>query len=243
LQKHSQKNLRSEFFMPIIKLDDVQLFYQERGNPDSTEVLLALHAASANGDMLGWALPRNHAFRIIVPDQRGHGKTPNPAPNFHLARFIDDMLNLLEALEIKQVHGIGYSLGGAVLLGIAQSYPEKLKSLVIIGATHRAPTPEQLTELAGPLHERTGLVLETTHPERGIRVGWHEDLVKLRKLRIPVALIGGDRDEVQSLEAFVELYNTLPQSQLLIVPNCYHLEYHTNSLVRTFLNSHYESII
>lgn len=229
--------------MPMIRLDGLDLFYQERGNVESREVLMVLHAASAQGDYMGWALPRTQPFRILLPDQRGHGKTPNPAPNFHMPRLVDDILNLVDALDIDQFHGVGYSMGGGVLLGIAQTTPERLKSLAIIGATHHAPTPEQLTALAGPLEQRRGLVLETTHPERGVRVGWEVQPEKLRSLNIPVALIGGDREQVHPPENFVELYHLLPNAQLLIAPQCNHLEYHTHPFVKTFLQQHYEQIL
>lgn len=230
--------------MPVQPIGDLNLFYQVRGDPNSREVLLALHPATVNGDLFSWALPRarNH-LRILLPDQRGHGKTANPAPDMHMSRLIDDMLGLLDALDVRRLHGVGYSMGAAVLLGIAQEAPEKVKSLLLMGATHRAPTPEQLMYLAGPLDHRKGVVLEATHPVTGIRGGWTIELARLNRLHTPVAIIGGDREQVQDVEAYVELYRALHDAQLYIVPDCDHFGFHTNPAVRHYLEAWYRTLV
>lgn len=56
----------------------------------------------------------------------------------------DDMVNFLDALEIKSTHLIGYSCGAYVGCYMAANYPDKVKSLITIGggATPRADGAE-----------------------------------------------------------------------------------------------------
>lgn len=226
--------------MPTIQLDDLPLFYQDSGQGEET--LLALHPSTVSGLLFQWALPKNGRFRVLLPDQRGHGQTPNPAPDFHLYRFVDDMLRLLDALNIETLHGIGYSLGASVLLGMAVRQPERFQSLILIGAHHRRPTPDQLTALAGPPDQRQGLVAEIMHPERGIGVGGNFDLGALGRLACPVHLIAGDRDPVADLEGYLALFRALPKGRLLVVPNCAHFGFHAHPLVLAQLHSIYENL-
>ena len=226
--------------MPVIQLDNLPLYYQDIGDGD--DVLLALHPSTVSGTLFQWALPKNDRFRVLLPDQRGHGQTPNPAPNMHMTRLIDDMLDFLDALDINEFHGIGYSMGAAVLLGLATQIPERIKSLIIIEANHRPPTDEQFTHLAGPIEERKGIVREIMHPERGIGVGWEYDLADLARLKSPVYLIAGDRDPVNHLEGALELYRALPDGRLLVVPECAHFGFHTNPLVLKQLKMLYDEV-
>lgn len=224
--------------MPTLILDDLPLFYQEIG--EGPEVLLALHASTASGKLLQWALPKNERFRVLLPDQRGHGKTPNPAPDFHISRFITDMWNFLDALNITEVHGLGYSMGAGVLMGMATQQPERFRSLILIGSHHQRPTPEQIIELAGKPEERTGLTRDIFDTERGVWAKDRLDLAAFRNVYCPVHLIGGDRDPVTDLVGYLELYHTLPQADLLIVPNAGHFGFHTSPLVRQYLQSLYD---
>ncbi len=226
--------------MPIIRIDDLPLFYQELG--DGSDVLLALHPSTVSGNMFQWALPQIERFRVLLPDQRGHGDTPNPAPDFHLIRFIDDMLNFIELMELGSIYGVGYSLGAAVLLGIAEEQPERFKALILFGASYRRPNEIQLSQLAGPPEQRTGIVAEIMHPERGVGVGRDFDLSALAKVTCPVHLICGDRDPVAPLEDNVSLFRALRHGRLLVVPQCGHFGFHNHPLVMQHLHQLYDEL-
>ncbi len=227
--------------MPVIMLDDLRLFYQDIGQGE--DILLALHPSTVSGDLFKWALPQNERFRVLLPDQRGHGKTVNPAPDFHRHRFVDDMLNLVEVLEFGTIHGIGYSLGAGVLLGMAEQQPERFRSLILIGANYRLPNEFQLTQLAGPPEQRSGLVQNIMDPELGIGVGDDISLNALSKVNCPVNLIAGDRDPVSPLEDNVTMLRALSQGRLFVVPHCGHYGFHTHPLVLQHLQMVYEDTL
>ena len=226
--------------MPIIHLDNLAVSYQILR--EGEEAVLALHPSTVSGALFQWAAPKNDKFRVYLPDQRGHGKTPNPEGHFHMQQLIDDMLSFVDMLEIDRFHAVGYSMGATVLLGMAYQQPERFQSLVVIGTNYRPPTQAEFSQIAGPLEERKGLAYEVMHPERGIHIGWDFELANFAHLTCPVAIISGDRDPVSPLEDILQLFRTLPDGRLVVVPHCGHFGYHTNPMVQTFLQGWYDNL-
>ena len=98
------------------------------------EPVLLLHCSSASGsewDSLCAKL--GAAFRTIVPDQWGCGKSPpwTGKSAFTLAQEAAPVLEILDALD-ESVHLIGHSYGGGVALHIARTRPGKVRSLTLI---------------------------------------------------------------------------------------------------------------
>lgn len=99
-----------------------RIHYTEHGDG---EPLVLLHGFAVNGD-LNWRLPGlqqklAEEFRVIVPDQRGHGASGS-APAYGIA-MVDDLRRLLDHLGVDRAHVAGYSLGGVVTLKFATSIP------------------------------------------------------------------------------------------------------------------------
>lgn len=91
------------------------LFSETIGSGEPTLVLL--HGVAGNGavfkpliDALKWP------GRIIVPDLRGHGRSPH-ARHYGMAHHAADVADLLEPNEA--VHVVGHSMGGGVALVLA----------------------------------------------------------------------------------------------------------------------------
>jgi pimeloyl-ACP methyl ester carboxylesterase len=72
-------------------------------------------------------------FRVVIPDQIGFGKSSKPE-NYHYT-FQALALNtrdLLDQLEIKQVHVLGHSMGGMLATRFALMFPDRSQSLVLV---------------------------------------------------------------------------------------------------------------
>lgn len=95
------------------------LFSETVGNGEPTLVLL--HGVSANGAVFR---PLVHALanwpgRIIIPDLRGHGRSPH-ARHYGLAHHAADIADLLE--PHARVDLVGHSMGGGVALVLANGF-------------------------------------------------------------------------------------------------------------------------
>ncbi|WP_284141399.1 alpha/beta fold hydrolase [Virgibacillus sp. LDC-1] len=120
--------------MPTIKVNDVHLFYEDRG---SGEALILLHGLTGSHHMLMQELENFQAdFRVIAIDARGHGKSDKPR-SYTLADHIEDVIQLMDALDIPEANLLGMSMGTYVAQGVAIAVPDRIKKMILIsGSTH-----------------------------------------------------------------------------------------------------------
>ena len=120
--------------MPKIKVKDVNLNYESFGEGFPLIMILGLES---NIDWWGRSLLRkisNH-FRVIVFDNRGTGRSDAPDIKFTLKTLIEDTVGLMDALNIKQAHVFGHSMGGRIAQGVVLNYPKRVKKLIICSSS------------------------------------------------------------------------------------------------------------
>ena len=107
-------------------------------------------------------------WRVIAPDQRGHGNSDR-ADDYTREGFVSDAAAVIELLGTGPVPVVGHSLGGLNALQLAAWHPEAVRALIIedipaaltpggaaehLGflerARHRADTREELLAALGP---------------------------------------------------------------------------------------------
>jgi len=77
--------------------------------------------------------------RVIAPDMRGFGFTERPAnpadsSAYSMAAWVQQAVDLLDALEIDQADLLGNSFGGALALALAITHPQRVRRLVLMGS-------------------------------------------------------------------------------------------------------------
>ncbi|MEZ5567883.1 MAG: alpha/beta hydrolase [Halioglobus sp.] len=81
-------------------------------------------------------------YRCIVPDHIGYGFSDKPDDVDHpLSFFVECITQTLDAAGVERCTLVGNSLGGAVALGLALEYPERVEKLILMA-------PGGLSELA-----------------------------------------------------------------------------------------------
>ena len=75
------------------------------------------------------------SFQLILIDSRGHGHSDKPENSaaYELRTRVTDIASVLNDLDIKQAHYMGYSMGGWMGYGITIYMPQRFRSLVIGG--------------------------------------------------------------------------------------------------------------
>lgn len=118
--------------MPTIRTKEVTLYYEEMGQG---EPLLLLHGlGSSTAD---WVLQMEvfaQYYRVVAVDMRGHGRSTKPPGPYTIPMFAADVTAVLQALEIPSAHVLGISLGGMIAFQLAVSYPQMVKSLIIVNS-------------------------------------------------------------------------------------------------------------
>lgn len=71
-------------------------------------------------------------FTCIVPDNRGAGQSDKPeVESYTTDQMSDDIIGIMDALNIKEAHVIGVSMGGAIAQMVALKQPYRVKSLIL----------------------------------------------------------------------------------------------------------------
>jgi len=119
--------------MPILNLDDIDLYYEITGDG---EPLLFIHGLGSS--CRDWEQQVQFfagRYQVIAVDVRGHGKSGKPAGPYSMALFAMDAAKLLQALGAAPAHVVGISMGGMIAFQLAVSHPELVKSLVIVNSS------------------------------------------------------------------------------------------------------------
>lgn len=125
-------------------LDDSTLAYLER--PGSGPAVMLVHGFSANKDTWLAMIPELPSdWRIIVPDLAGHGETESQAnASFLLTQQAERLHQLRSQLGIEKMHLVGNSMGGAISLIYAATYPEQVATLTLMdSAGMTSPVPSE----------------------------------------------------------------------------------------------------
>ena len=77
--------------------------------------------------------------RVIAPDMRGFGFTERPAnpadsSTYSMAAWVQQAVDLLDAMKIAQADLVGNSFGGALALALAIAHPQRVRRLVLMGS-------------------------------------------------------------------------------------------------------------
>ena len=202
------------------------------------EPLLLLHGFTGTGD--DW----KHVFadplagyRIIAPDLPGHGRSPNPRHNFKFADIARDLFALLDQLGIDRVKSIGMSAGANTLLHMATQQPDRIIAFVHVSGTPRFPDQARvimrtMTEESRSPAEWNEMRARHALGDDQIRALWRharefaddrDDMnftaASLSRIAARTLIVHGDRDPLYPVELAVELFRSIPNAQLCVVPD------------------------
>jgi len=71
--------------------------------------------------------------RLIAFDQRGHGLSDKPTPrgSYATSALVDDVRDLMDALDVERADVLGHSLGGGVALHFTLAHRSRVRRLVL----------------------------------------------------------------------------------------------------------------
>lgn len=121
--------------MPVIKINHTSVHVQEM-NKGAKETILLIHGMFSNLSVYYFNIAPILAkqFHVVMYDLKSHGMSGKEKDGYDLNSLTDDLLALMETLELKAVHLVGYSFGGLVALRMASRFPGRVKKLAVIEA-------------------------------------------------------------------------------------------------------------
>lgn len=235
--------------MSKLSINGMNMHYETHG---TGYPLILLHGGlNANAAWKACVPSLAKHFQVILPDNRGSGRSDNPAGHLTYHMMADDVAALIKDLQLDKPFVGGWSDGGQIALELGMHHPNVTAGL-ILGATW-VRFDEQYLNFAsllgfnGPgdvdleqFHTllRSVNMLDTyvaQHPGglaqlntivKQLSVLWMTDLnyqpADLAKISVPSLIVLGDRDQAISIDQAVHLYHQITDAELAIVPNAAH---------------------
>ena len=138
----------------------IRLAYIEAGNPNG-EPLLLLHGFTDSSRSFSPMVPYLSRYRLLIPDQRGHGASDAPECCYGSSQFAYDARLFLDALGVKRAAVAGHSLGSMVAISLASDHRERVSKVILIGSTALVPVKrgdwlyDSVAAMKGPLDPAT----------------------------------------------------------------------------------------
>ncbi|WP_129794114.1 alpha/beta fold hydrolase [Sphingosinicella sp. CPCC 101087] len=112
----------------------LRLAYVELGDPDGPPLLL-LHGYTDSSRVWTILAPQLGRYRMLIPDQRGHGASDAPACCYTMEQLAEDARLFLDAMGVERAAVAGHSMGSMVAQVLAAEHPDQVTRLVLVGST------------------------------------------------------------------------------------------------------------
>jgi len=115
--------------------DGVELFHREWGNG---RPVLFVHAWALSSAMWTYQIADlgQRGFRCIAFDRRGHGRSDVPNGGYDLDTLADDLADVIEQLDLRDVVLVGMSMGSNEILHyVGRHGTERISRIALLGPT------------------------------------------------------------------------------------------------------------
>jgi pimeloyl-ACP methyl ester carboxylesterase len=205
--------------------------------------LLFLHGALGSQEHFS-ALKTNlsNDFEMYSFDFKGHGDTEIPDGDFSIQNFAEEVIAFLNQNKIQKTNIFGYSMGGYVGLYLAKNFPERIEKLFTLATKWHwtLENAERESKMLNPtiikekvpkyadsmlqLHGAKWEILMEKTAAMMVELGANPTFKNsdFETIETPVLVGVGDKDVMVSLDETIQVYRSLPNAQLLVMPNTTH---------------------
>ncbi len=207
--------------------------------------LLLLHGALGSKAQFDTIQPvlQQHGFSTDAINFAGHGGFAIPLQGYNFNVFANDILQYADVNKIEKLNLFGYSMGGYAALYFAKLHPGRVNRIATlnvkfnwdplstqkeIGLLNAEKMIEKVPSYAEKLMYQHGLniwkqVLQST---ADMMEKLSKDFVltqeDFKQIKMPVLLGVGDKDTTTSISETFDVYKTLPDARLWVLPDTLH---------------------
>lgn len=233
----------------FVSANGLEIFYREWG---TGRPLLLLHGGiDTHRFWKHFILELSRKYRVITPDNRGHGRTITPELALSVPIMADDLAGFLQEMELDSPFIFGFSDGGQTALDLGIRYPDLAGALVLGGVWYMFSQDYQ-AGISNSGFVSPG-VMDFDVYERSAPRDWQERLKRahhdprpdyprillsalaklwwtpldysdedFEKIQAPVLILAGEKDEFIPPDEARDLSNKIPGSELAIIPGAGH---------------------
>ncbi|MFC5044305.1 alpha/beta fold hydrolase [Aquimarina hainanensis] len=234
-----------------VTVNGAKIYYEEYG---TGKPMFLIHGNGGSIKDMGNQIDYfKSKYRVIIADNRGHGKSELKTDSLTYTQIAHDWSELATKLRIDSLHIIGWSDGGIVSLLMGIYHPSKTKKIAAMGANLRPDTTAVYPWAVNWVKDTRKLVAQKIK-DKDSSQNWEQQrqqlgllgdqpmisIASLQTISAPVLIIAGDKDIIRE-EHTVEMYQNIPNAHLCILPGETHFTPATdpdtfNKTVETFFN-------
>lgn len=136
----------------FVKLSDGVTHYELGGNKTGAAVVL-IHGFSVPYFIFDptFEFLVKSGFRVLRYDLFGRGWSDRPRVNYDIHLFVRQLKDLLDALNLKEIHLVGLSMGGSVSTAFIDRHPAYVRKQALIDPTGAKQVPVPLSVQAAKI--------------------------------------------------------------------------------------------
>lgn len=208
------------------------------------ENLLLLHGAIGSGIQFNPLLGQlSDLATPHILNFNGHGGKPFQEGGFSMIGFAHEVIDEMNNRNIQNASIFGYSMGGYVGILLASMFPHRINSVITLATKFN--WDEQIADKETKLLDPESILHKLPAFSEELRLrhapnDWKEVLNKtalmlkemgrdnplkrdmLNKIKQPVLIMVGDRDKMVGLEETIDIYRSIPNAKLSILPGTPH---------------------
>lgn len=204
--------------------------------------LILLHGALGHPDVFEpFKEELSKYFTIYTPLFSGHGYVQLPENGITIETYTQELKEFIEKEKLNDVFIFGHSMGGYVALCYAVENPSAVNSIMTLGTKFdwneeqavkesKMLNPdviaEKIPKYAELLEKQHGTQWKQLLPaiaDMMVSLGKNPPLKSnLSTINVPVQIMVGDQDNMVTLEESIEVYRSLPNAKLAVLPDTKH---------------------
>lgn len=249
--------------MPYITIQGKRTYYYQKFDFQANlPTLLFVHGAGGSGKIWSYQLAGIQGYNLIALDLPGHGHSEGSAAD-NIIEYCEFVGHFAQALELRQFTIAGHSMGGAIAIELALTYPELLNGLIIVDSGARLRVnPMVLDMLSRGEHPLDNVKYSyspnsspdflTKAAEEMKRIPTNVYLVdfmacnkfnvmdRVQTIMNPTLVICGQNDQMTPVKYSEYLHKEIPNSTLALISDAGHMAMierpdQVNSAINNFL--------
>lgn len=249
--------------MPYITILGEKIYYRQNQRlKTDLETLIFIHGAGGNGGHWIYQLSGIKDYNLIALDLPGHGRSEGVATD-SITVYREFVWQFTQILNLRNFIVVGHSMGGAIALDLALTYPEFCKGLIIVDSGAKLRVNPALLELLAkgekPFDTIKFCYSKKASPDLLAKANQEMKKVpsnvffadfkacdefniadRVQSIKCPTLTICGQEDQMTPSKYSEYLAKNLPQSNLIYISDAGHMTmleqpYQVNKAIHNFL--------
>lgn len=202
--------------MPHVKINDINIYYEIKGQGEPLVLILGLAATVAENRWLIDFLAKK--YRVLSFDNRGAGLTDKPDAPYSIEMMANDTASLMKVVNYNQANIIGISLGGRIALELVLKSPEMVKKLVLVSTSAKVDRTWRRAVIFNFIH-RLPLFKDSQPRYAFVRQmeasGSYDATSRLSEIKVLTLILHGKSDRFAQYKLALEMHDGITGSKLV----------------------------